>query len=137
MKVCVDASLVVKWLTNEKDSDRAITWLESHAEDELIAPIFLSAEVSSVLRRKTRQGWLTAQQAREALQLLERLRLRLVWDWSMAERAMMMAEELDQPTTYDTFYLAVAEKEECEFWTADERFVRGSSGRYPFVRLLM
>jgi len=47
-----------------------------------------------------------------------------------------MADELGQSTIYDTLYLAVAQRNQCELWTADERFAAAASGRYPFVKLL-
>lgn len=136
MTVCADASLVLKWLTYESDSDKAVAWLDAHADDEMIAPAFLPLEVASALRRKTRRDDITPDEGLEALQLLDRLRIRLTWDWALLERAFILAVELDQPTAYDTAYLALAERERCELWTADGRFTRIASSRYPFVRLL-
>ena len=47
-----------------------------------------------------------------------------------------MADELGQSTIYDTLYLAVAQRNQYELWTADERFAAAASGRYTFVKLL-
>ncbi|MEW6228858.1 MAG: type II toxin-antitoxin system VapC family toxin [Bacillota bacterium] len=136
MTVCVDASLVLKWLTYESDSDKAVAWLDAHAEDEIIAPAFLPVEVASALRQKTRRAEMDPEKGLEALQLLDKLKIRLMWDRALLERAFILAVELDQPTAYDTAYLALAERERCELWMADERFTRIASPRYPFVRLL-
>lgn len=136
MTVCVDASLVLKWLTYENDSDKAIAWLNAHAEEEMIAPACLPAEITSALRQKVRRAELSREEGLEALQLLDNLRIRTLWDRELAERAFILAVELDQPTAYDTAYLALAEKERCELWTADARFARTASPLYPFVRLL-
>ena len=134
MMVCVDASLVLKWLTYEAGSDEAIAWLSIHADDELIAPAHLPVEVASVLRQKARRGEITHEDGMEALQLLNSLNIRLTWDHELTERAFTLATELDQATVYDTAYLALAAREQSELWTADDRFARAASPRYPFVR---
>ncbi|MDI6871099.1 MAG: type II toxin-antitoxin system VapC family toxin [Bacillota bacterium] len=136
MTLCLDASLIVKLVTPEPGSDQVRGWFGPHAEEEIVAPHFLLAEVLSTLRRKCRNGELTPAEAREAIRFLDGLSLRLMWSWTLAERALALAEELDQPTVYDTLYLAVGEAAGCEFWTADERFARCAAPRYPFVRLL-
>gem|GEM_PF-6789627 len=41
---------------------------------------------------------------------------------------------LNLPTVYGALYLAVAELEGCELWTADSRFAKLASSAYPFVR---
>ena len=49
-------------------------------------------------------------------------------------RALTLAGTLDLGTTYDALYLALAESEECDLWTADRRFVRSLRGRFPRAR---
>lgn len=135
MIACIDASLALKWLTREPGTDEALTWLGAHAGDELIAPAFFPIEVASVLRQKTRRKEITVDECLEAFQLLEKLKIQLIWDWALLKRAFELAIELDQPTAYDTAYLALAERERCEFWTADASFARVASVSYPLVRM--
>jgi predicted nucleic acid-binding protein len=40
------------------------------------------------------------------------------------------------PAAYDAHYLALAEREQCEFWTADTRFLRAIDGKLPWVHPL-
>ena len=136
MSTCVDASLAVKWLAYEPGSEQAVAWLNAHAGDDLTAPVFLPMEVASVLRQKICRAEMTAEEGLRALKLLEGLKIRLVWDWSLLERALALAAELDQSTAYDTVYLALAEKDGSELWTADARFARAASRMYPQVRLI-
>lgn len=136
MTVCIDASLIIKFLTPEPGSDEVRVWFAGHAEDELLAPHFCVAEVLSALRGKCRSREITPQEARIAANVLEGLDLKLVWRWGLAERALSLSDELEQATVYDSIYLAVAEAAGCEFWTADARFARAAAPRYPFVRLL-
>lgn len=136
MIVCVDASLALKWLTRESGSDEALAWLGAHAEDGFIAPVFFPIEVASVLKQKARRNEIAIEECFEALRLLDKLKVRLTWDQALLERAFELAVELDQSTVYDTAYLALAEREQCEFWTADVSFTRAASVSYPLVRSL-
>lgn len=136
MTYCIDASLVLRLLLREPGCDEAQRWFASHAEAELVAPHLLLAEVCSALRRKARQGRMGLAEVECTLRFLDGLNVRLVDGRSLARRAYALAEELDQPTIYDTLYLAVAEVEGCELWTVDEQFARKAGMRYPFVRLL-
>ena len=54
----------------------------------------------------------------------------------LSREAWELAVELNLPTVYDTAYLALAQIEGCDFWTADRSFYRVASGKYGFVRLL-
>jgi predicted nucleic acid-binding protein len=136
MTSCLDASLVLRLLLCEPGSEEVEQWLALHADDDFVAPHFFVAEVASVIRSRCRRSIITGAQAHQALCFLANLNVRLVWDWSLAERAFALAEELDQPTVYDSLYLALAEAEGCELWTADEQFARCAAPRYPFVRLV-
>ncbi|MGI6163424.1 MAG: hypothetical protein ACOYEQ_05800 [Bacillota bacterium] len=53
----------------------------------------------------------------------------------MIDPEKRLAKELAKKCI-DTAYLTVAEREQCEMWTADALFVRAASGKYPFVRFL-
>ena len=123
MTVCLDASVVLKLLVYETDSERAVQWLNSH-------------EGASVLQRRVRIGEVTAQERTDALDVLESMQIRSIWDYALIRQATALADEMGQPTVYDTIYLAVAERERCIFLTADQRFARAASGTYSSVRLL-
>ena len=102
----------------------------------MVAPSFFLAEVASVIRRKVGRQELTPEDGQEALDVLESVEVRLVWDFDLIQRAFHLAGELRQPTIYDTVYLAVAEREQCDLWTSDARFAEAAPTRYPFVRLV-
>lgn len=130
----LNASLIIKCLTHEPESSKAIAWLESYGSEEMVAPWFLSAEVVSVLCRKVWRKELTQKEAHEALALLDFLHIRLVSDLALVNRALELAIELEQLSVYDTMYLAVAEQENCHMWTADKKFVGAVSPNSPCVR---
>jgi predicted nucleic acid-binding protein len=134
--VCVDASLVLKFLTYEPGSDVAQAWLQAHRDDVMVAPWLLLAEVASGLRRKALRSEISYEEGREALALLDSLEVTLVSDPRLVGRAFDLASEPGQPSVYDALYLAVAERLHCDLWTADARFVRSIGARYPSVRLV-
>jgi predicted nucleic acid-binding protein len=106
--------MVAKWMTDEVGSDKALVWLNAHSDEDIIAPAFMLAEVASVIRRKCLRGDIAMEQGLKALHFLSSLDIRLAWDWALVERSLFLAEELDQPSTYDSAYLALAEKEQCD-----------------------
>ncbi|MGE5560594.1 MAG: type II toxin-antitoxin system VapC family toxin [Chloroflexota bacterium] len=136
MTVCVDASLVVKFLTLEDNTDKALTWLDIHGADRMVAPTFLAGEVAAAIRQKERRGVFSVEKGNDVLSAFMALNVELVWDYDLLKRALEMAVELNEPTVYDTLYLAVAERHHCDYWTADARFARAAASPYPFVRLL-
>jgi len=58
MNLVVDASVAVKWLFEEPDSERAEALLASAGEDglKLVAPTILPAEVANALWKRMRRG---------------------------------------------------------------------------------
>ncbi len=136
MTICLDASIIVKFLVYESGSDNALEWLNSHDGEEFVAPAFFPAEVASVLQRRVRKGEVTFEERDDAFDILESMQIRSVWDFDLIRRAIELADRISQPTIYDTVYLAVAEREQCSLMTADERFVAAASSEYPLMRLL-
>lgn len=51
-------------------------------------------------------------------------------------RAYELATQLSRPTAYDAQYLAVAERFQCDFWTADERLFNAVSNSLTWVKWL-
>ena len=55
-------------------------------------------------------------------------------DDSLLKRAYELATQYNRPTAYDSQYLAVAERLNCEFWTADERLANAVGNDLSWVR---
>jgi predicted nucleic acid-binding protein len=62
--------------------------------------------------------------------------LATVADTALLKRAYELATQFDRPTAYDSQYLAVAERYQCDFWTADERLFNAVTASLPKVRWL-
>ena len=124
--VVVDASLVVKWLVEEDDSDKAHAVLQSWVAQDItrIAPFLMPFEVANVLHRRVLRSELSVGDSTRMIARLLESRLELHQPPGLHVRALQLASELKQGAAYDAHYLALAESVGCELWTADERFFR-------------
>lgn len=120
--VIIDASVALKWVIEERDSDRAIALLEKEA---LASPKLLWAECANVLWVKARKGQISAADARAAFAAIDATPVSVVAGRTLAAAAHAIAFELDQ-SAYDSLYLAAALAERCVFVTADETFARAA-----------
>lgn len=118
-RLVIDASVAVKWVVPEPDSDRAEVLLD-HG---MVAPDLLFAGCANVLWKKVRRGELTKREADIAAQTLEQADLTLVSTRGYLALATSVAVELDHPA-YDAVYLTVAEASELRLVTADDRLIR-------------
>jgi predicted nucleic acid-binding protein len=108
------------------------TW--DRAGTELIGPPLFDAEVTSVIRLHVYAKRLLPQQGEEAFLFYRELGVKIVGPPELPEMAWEMAKKFNQVRTYDMQYLAVAELEDCEFWTADKRLVNSLKDRNKRVR---
>ncbi len=119
----VDASVAVKWVRTEPDSDRARHIQSGVAEGgiRLLAPELLRVEVAGALLRAWRND---AARAEVDLQVLERIDI----DWfPVSGELMMRAVRIAgrcRLQAADSVYAALAEREGCLVVTADEEMAR-------------
>ncbi len=121
MKVVADASLLVAALV---DSGRNGRWAESRvASDTLAGPELALAEVSNSLRRMELTGQITSIDAARAQRDLLRLPLELFPFGPFADRVWALRSTL---TSYDAWYVALAEALDCPLLTLDRRLARAT-----------
>lgn len=119
MKVVADASLLVAALV---DSGRDGRWAESRvASDTLAGPELALAEASNTLRRMELGGRITSIDATRAQRDLLRLPLELFPFGPFADRVWALRGAL---TSYDAWYVALAEALDCPVLTLDRRLAR-------------
>ena len=135
MTVVVDVSLALKWVVPEDDSEIAqavrFRW-QSSGESPVRPPIFRS-EVTNALYQLVRKGGLRVEDAAEALSALLPA-VAIVEPAGLYDAALTIADELGVGATYDALYMALAESEDFELWTADRSLVRAAQPRFPRVR---
>ena len=136
--VVVDASLAVKWLVEEDDSDKAHAALQSWVAQDItrIAPHLMPFEVANALHRRVLRGELNVGDSTRMIARLFESQLELHQPPGLHVRALQLASQLKQNAAYDAHYLALAESFGCDLWTADERFYRAASPSIANVRWL-
>ena len=134
----VDASLVVKWLVDEEDSEKARAlyrgWVASGVR--IAAPYIMLAEVSNALHRKVVDGEIELDSATGILENLSAHEIEFHNPPNIHAGALRVADRLDQGAVYDSIYLALAERLDCELWTSDRRFYRAARGFSDRIRWL-
>ena len=120
MRLVVDASVSVKLLVDEPDSDAARELVASG--QELHAPRLMASEVANALWRKARLDEIGRADAGAAIALLRDMPLHWNDDEAVTPDAVRLALALDRPV-YDCVYLALAHRIGATVVTADRRFV--------------
>jgi predicted nucleic acid-binding protein len=137
-RICVDASVALKLVLTEEDSDLAdalwLYWERSSAE--IIAPYHFVYETTSVIRSKVYRGIFTPEQGQQALGILRTQNVQFLHPPHLVERAWAFAEQFNRPTVYDSYYLALSESAGCDLWTADRRLYSVVTHALPWVKWL-
>lgn len=136
--VVVDASIAVKWLVSEIDSEIAERLLREWARDdvEVFAPMMILTEVSNALFKKAKSELIGSSDVGRLLGQFMNSGIIFQESVAMHERAIGLALDLDEQDSYDCHYLALAEALDCEFWTADRAFYNVANKRFPRVRYI-
>ena len=134
----VDASLAVKWLVEEEDSEKAHALSSAWADSgiKVAAPHLMLAEVANALHRKVVGGEIELESATGILEDLGAHEIEFHNPPNIHAGALRLADRLDQGAVYDSIYLALAERLDCELWTADRRFYRAARGFSARIRWL-
>lgn len=116
----IDASVVIKWFIEEKDSTKAVLLKEKHINGKtiLIAPDLLIYEVANVLLFSKIFGLL---ETKRCLQDLYELEIDLI---NPSIDLILSAAELaftKQISIYDASYLALAKELDIKLITADKK----------------
>lgn len=135
-RVCVEASLVLHLiLPEERDPGMEGLWRGwTAAGIEAIGPVLLYAEVTSVIRLRVVTSRLTADEGEAAFAAFNGLGITRVDRDDLHVRAWQLAKQYQTRRAYDMLYLALAQLEDLELWTGDERLVNTIGGRDPRVR---
>ena len=138
--VVVDTSITLKWIYVEHDSTIArallVDWVRH--EVSILAPSLMVYELTNNMHQKVKNGVITIEKARKALQDIFDLEIvyAMPRDASWSKRALEIAQKFNLNAAYDAHFLVLAEQKHCEFWTADAKLYRNVLNDFPWVRLL-
>lgn len=119
-EIVLDASVIVKWFTQESHTEDALKAKEAYERGncDIIAPSLLPFEVGNALRYNPQFG---ATDIKDALTALEDLQLSLFeLRGELAQKAVDIAVNYGI-TLYDSSYLALGEIRRCRVYSADEK----------------
>jgi len=128
MTIAIDASVIVAALI---DTGRDGVWAESLIATEiLVAPELVLVETTNVLRRLELAKELSPLQSELAQQDLLRLDIQLFPYHPFAERVWALRKSI---TSYDAWYVALAEALDCSLATLDIRLKNASGTKCAFA----
>jgi predicted nucleic acid-binding protein len=136
--LCLDTSVWIPYLVPEIYQPQARTLVAEvlSLNLRLVAPAFAWAEVGSVLRKKTRTGVITTEEAQGFFEDFCELPIDYIEEEEIRTRSWEIAEQYGLSTLYDAAFLACAESVSAEFWTADAALVRQLIPRPTYLREL-
>jgi predicted nucleic acid-binding protein len=128
LSAVVDASVLVGALV---DSAPHGEWAEAVIEGGFLhAPELARVEATNILRRLERAKKISAAEANAAFEDLQQLNIELLSFEPFAERVWELRHNL---TSYDAWYVAVAEALRLPLATLDERLVKASGPTCGFL----
>ena len=135
MKYVLDASVAIKWVIVEPDSNKATRMREDYrnAIHDLIAPESFAIECAYSLTKKRRQRLLPDARALWDDIMLDAPALTPIL--SLVDRAFDISIQT-RHNFYDCLYVALAEREGCELLTADAKLVTNLQPTFPFITSL-
>jgi predicted nucleic acid-binding protein len=102
--------------------------IEVAAEHELLAPTLLRSQTLSTLHEAVHRGELSADVARERLERIGRMRIRLLGDAVLRRVAWQVADRLGWASTYDAEYVALTRLQADALITLDAELERSVQG---------
>jgi predicted nucleic acid-binding protein len=115
----VDAGVVLHLAAEE---------VEVAGEHELLAPTLLRSQTLSALHEAVHRGELPADVARERLERIGRMKIRLLGDAVLRRVAWRVADQLGWASTYDAEYIALTQLQGDAFVTLDAELARKVEG---------
>ena len=137
-KVVVDASIALRWVLRDEKEARVDAVLEEWAATltEMLAPPLFPAEVTNALYISTRRKRLTLEEADLALRTIMLLGVQVTEPPGLYSRSLELAANYSATNAYDAQYVALAEMEDCELWTADERLATSMRPLPSWIKLV-
>jgi predicted nucleic acid-binding protein len=102
--------------------------VEVSDEHELLAPTLLRSQTLSALHEAVHRGELAADVARERLERIGQMRIRLLGDAVLRRNAWEVADRLGWASTYHAEYVALTKLQADAFVTLDAELARSVEG---------
>ena len=133
-KLVVDASVAIKWFVHEPLSVEARRILDDYQADTLsiLAPDLIYAEVGNIVWKKHIFQGLVADDAKAIVDEFRKLVITVTPTADLLDAAYSLAVS-HRRSVYDSLYLALTLRENCQFVTADEKLANAVRYTLPSV----
>lgn len=134
--VVVDSGILLASVLDEAISEKSKALL-SYWEREsfkFAAPLLFHYEIVAVARKAVHQKRIQLERGIAIRDSLLAYPVETLIDDALLKRAYELTTEHNRPTAYDSQYLAVAERLNCEFWTADQRLFNAVREQLSLVK---
>lgn len=136
-KICViDASIVLAWLLPEEKHEHQVNnllLLHSKKTINLIVPSLCTYEVLNGIKSAILRKRITIAKTPEILEKYQMLEIEEI------KPAMMKLFELSYQnniSVYDAAYVELAQRKNCNFYTADKKLYDKLKGKLPFIKFI-
>lgn len=139
MTIVIDANILIAFaLTDEplhiQASQVLLGW--QAASTQLAAPRLFRSEVTAVMRKAVYQQRIAHDQGRSLLARRLVDPIEFYEDDDLLASAYELAQRFKRPRAYDSQYMALAERLNSEFWTADETLYNSIQSKFSPIRWL-
>jgi len=118
----LDASVAIKAILPNPLQGHCRALVETFAEVQPVSPALWGHETTSAISKTVHFGQITEAEGRLALEQLAALNVQLFTpNLEQNQAAFDWTIQLKRAAAYDSYYLALAQSLNCDFWTADSR----------------
>ncbi len=134
MKYVLDANVAFKWAVIETDTVKARRLRDDYLNGvhELVAPDIFPIEIAHALTRAERQGRVTPTEGTQFFTEIMAAAPQFHAYLPLLSRAYAISSSM-RVGVYDCVYVALAESENCELVTADDKLVKNLKATFPFI----
>jgi predicted nucleic acid-binding protein len=136
MIAVLDATVALKWqFEDEEVTSAAMALLEDFVEGkiELIAPTLFPYEILSAITVAIHRRGIEEEAGYRAINYITSLEIELKSFDDLIGPTFYMAGQYGL-SSYDCAYMALAEKEKCDFFTGDKRLFNSIKNHLPWVK---
>jgi predicted nucleic acid-binding protein len=133
-----DASIVLSTLLPQPATPKAVALLNQwHSQEvRLVAPTLMRYETINAIRRQVAAAIISNERGGELLDAVLALPIRYISSRALVRRGYELSGLIGLTKAYDSQFLAVAERFDCDFWTNDQALYRAASTHFPWVKWL-
>jgi predicted nucleic acid-binding protein len=133
VKIVVDASIAVKWFTDEIHAQAARRLLTDR--HDLLAPELIYAEVANAFLKRWRRKEMSRESVDDTVTQFRRAPLKTAATVGLLAAAWQIAVRHDR-SIYDALYVALAASQSCPLVTADRKLFNALKDHARVVQLL-